>query len=277
MKRRLFLFAAYDAAGQVGASLLWYVKALSENGDVIFVADSDIDEQQISLLTPYVLHAEASRHGEYDFGSYKLAFKWAQDNCSLKSYDYLYLVNDSVYGPLYDIRSYLEKMEGLGTEAFGLVHNPHRRTPHLQSWFIGMTGLVYSSQWFSDFMYSVTAEDTKEDVCMKYENGFTELLCSHSVNTAALFYVGGKKIYNSVYKLYRKGLPFIKKAAFVRHNGCLGGKVNRILNRVDPQCRQAIVSDASRVYGENYMKDFLTENPFVLVGRYISYLFSKIS
>ena len=171
----------------------------------------------------------------------------------------------------------LEKMEGLGTEAFGLVHNPHRRTPHLQSWFIGMTGLVYSSQWFSDFMYSVTAEDTKEDVCMKYENGFTELLSNHSVNTAALFYVGGKKIYNSVYKLYRKGLPFIKKAAFVRHNGCLGGKVNRILNRVDPRCRQAIVSDASRVYGENYMKVYLTENPFVLAGRYISYLFSKIS
>lgn len=277
MKRRLFLFAAYDAAGQVGASLLWYVKSLSENGDVVFVADSDFEEQQIALLKPYVLHTEAKRHGEYDFGSYKRAFKWAQDNCCLNEYDYIYMVNDSVYGPLYDIRPYLENMEGLGTDAFGLVHNPHRRNPHLQSWFIGMTAPVYGSQWFSDFICSVTAEESKEDVCVKYENGFTELLATHSVNTAALFYVGGKKIYNSVYRLYREGLPFIKKAAFVRHNGCLGGKVARILSSVDPQCRDAIVTDASRVYGASYMQRFLTGNPFVLAARYVSYLCSKIS
>jgi lipopolysaccharide biosynthesis protein len=275
MKRRLFLFAAYDAAGQVGASLLWYMKALSENGDIIFVADSDFDGKQMELLEPYVLHAEATRHGEYDFGSYKRAFKWAQANCNMTSYDYVYMVNDSVYGPLYDIRPYLEKMESLGTEAFGLVHNPHRRTPHLQSWFIGMSGLVYSSQWFSDFIESVTAEGTKEDVCVKYETGFTELLVRHSIKTAALFYVSGKKIYNSVYRLYRQGLPFLKKAAIVRHNGCLGGKVSRILNCLEPQCRGAILSDADRVYGAGYMNGFLTGNPIVIAARYISYLWTK--
>lgn len=276
MKRRLFLFAGYDADGQAGTSLLWYLRALSENGDVIFVADSDFDEPQISLLKPYVLHVEASRHGEYDFGSYKRAFKWAQDNCSLDSYDYVYMVNDSVYGPLYDIRPYLEKMEGLGKEAFGLVYNPHRRTPHLQSWFVGMSGLVYGSQWFSDFIYSVTAEGSKEDVCVKYETGFTELLSSNSIDTAALFYVGGKNVYNSVYKLYKNGLPFVKKAAFIRHNGCLGGKVSRIMKSIDSQCRDAILSDATRLYGAAYMDEFLTGNPFVIAARYVSYLWSKI-
>ena len=141
MKRRLFLFAAYDAAGQVGASLLWYVKSLSENGDVVFVADSDFEEQQIALLKPYVLHTEAKRHGEYDFGSYKRAFKWAQDNCCLNEYDYIYMVNDSVYGPLYDIRPYLENMEGLGTDAFGLVAMV-AMTPLVTIQLLGLAGRI---------------------------------------------------------------------------------------------------------------------------------------
>ena len=276
MNRRLFLFAGYDSAGQAGTSLLWYIKALSENGDVVFVADSDFDKDQLSLIDPCVLHAEASRHGEYDFGSYKRAFKWAQDNTQIDRYDFIYLVNDSVYGPLYDIRPSLEQMEDLGTDAFGLVLNPHRKHPHLQSWFIGMRQTVFCSQWFSDFICSVTAEDSKEDICVKYETGFTELLEKHSITTAALFQVGGKGVYNSVYKLYREGLPFVKKAAFVRHNGCLGGKVSHIMRRLDEYCRDAIMTDAVRVYGATYMSRFLTANPFVIAARYISYLWSKI-
>ena len=276
MKRRLFLFAGYDREGQVGSSLLWYVKSLSEYGDVVFVADSDFDGSQISLLAPFVMYAEGTRHGEYDFGSYKRAFKRAQECCQLETYDFVYLVNDSVYGPLYDIGPYLEKMESLEAEAFGLVLNPHHKHPHLQSWFIGMGRTVFSSQWFSDFMYSVTVEDSKEDICVKYETGFTELLEKYSIKIGALYHVGGKRIYNSVYELYSKGLPFVKKDAFVRHNGCLGRKVYRVLAYLDPQCRDAVLVDAVRVYGAIYMDKFLTRNPFVIASRYISYLWSKI-
>ena len=45
----------------------------------------------------------ATRHSEYDFGSYKRAYNWAQENLDTAEYEFVYLVNDSVYGPLFDL------------------------------------------------------------------------------------------------------------------------------------------------------------------------------
>lgn len=186
------------------------------------------------------------------------------------------MVNDSVYGPLYDISTYLHSMESLGAPAFSLVLNPHRRHPHLQSWFIGLTPEVFASKWFSDFILSVRKEDCKEDICVKYETGLTELVASRGLVYDALYKVPGKKIYNSVKSLYIKGLPFVKKAAFVRHNGSLGAQLSYIFQRLDPQCREAILSDAERIYGKEYTERLLTGNPFCIAFRYLAYLISKL-
>lgn len=88
--RRLFLFAGYDKTGKIGSSLLWYLKSLANHGDVIFVADSDINQGELEKLESLTLHNEAAAHGEYDFGSYKRAFGWAKENADLNKYEYIY-------------------------------------------------------------------------------------------------------------------------------------------------------------------------------------------
>ena len=159
--KRLFLFAAYEEAGVVGESLLWYLKSLSKVGDVVLVADSDIEPVQLEPLGPYCLYAQAVRHEEYDFGSYKRAYAWANANLDLSSYDYVYMVNDSVYGPLYELEDYILKMETMGVPAFSLVVNPHKRHPHMQSWFIGLDRRVFLQEWFATFLASVKKEANK--------------------------------------------------------------------------------------------------------------------
>ena len=80
--KRLFLFAGYDRDGIVDDSLLWYLKSLSGLGDIVFVMDNDATDVEIEKVRqiPNVLYANAVRHGEYDFGSYKRAYIWARDN-----------------------------------------------------------------------------------------------------------------------------------------------------------------------------------------------------
>ena len=56
--KRLFLFAAYEEAGVVGESLIWYVRNLSKAGDVVLVADSDIGPNELNALAPYCLYAQ---------------------------------------------------------------------------------------------------------------------------------------------------------------------------------------------------------------------------
>ena len=273
--RRLFLFAAYDPQGVVGEALLWYVSRLSEYGDVVLAMDSDCPESELLKLSDITLHCEAERHREYDFGSYKRCFVWACANLRMETYDFCYLVNDSVYGPLSDIFPSLSGMEGLSVPAFALVMHPDRRTAHLQSWFIGLAPQVFLSDWFRDFVLSVCRLERKEDVCLRYETGFCELLQSRGIPYSGLYSIGGKGIYDRVLAVWRKGIPFVKKSAFVRHGGSAGWQLRQILGSVSPDVRAVILRDAGRLYGREYVDSLLHCSFLQSVARLVSYSLEK--
>ena len=102
--KRLFLFAGYDKQCVIDDALIYYVSNLARFGDIILYMDCDAKKSEINKVKKYCLYANATRHGEYDFGSYRRAYIWARDNDILKNYDVVYLVNDSVFGPLQNIR-----------------------------------------------------------------------------------------------------------------------------------------------------------------------------
>ena len=124
--KRLFLFAGYNKDDSLDDSLIFYVKNLSEYGDVIVCLDNDSKKSELNKLKKYTIHIISTRHGEYDFGSYKRAFIYAQENKLLKNYNDVYLVNDSVFGPLHDLNSTLEKMENTNSDATGLIVAKHK-------------------------------------------------------------------------------------------------------------------------------------------------------
>ena len=274
--KRLFFFAAYDPQNIVSKTTIHYLESLCRLGDVVFFADSDLPRKELDSLRPFVLYSGGVHHREYDFGSYKRCWEWVSANLETGAYDVLYLVNDSVYGPLRPLEPCVGRMEALGTDAFAMVLNPKKKEPHLQSWFIGVRKTVFLSGWFGDFLRSVCRQDNKVDVCRQYETGFTSLLLSRGVICDALFKVKGKKIYNGVWPLFRSGLPFVKKSAFSRHGGSLGGQLARIMSWISPSVKKIIEDDLDRQFGPGYSKKLLTRNPFVIAGRYVSYLSRKL-
>jgi lipopolysaccharide biosynthesis protein len=271
--KRLFLFAFYDPQGVVGESALRYLEALRGLGDIVLATDCDLQPGEAEKLAPLVKACSAVRHGEYDFGSYKRAFLLAD----LSDYDVVYLVNDSVVGPLFPLEPYLGRMEALGTEAFGLALHPSRRGRHLQSWFIGLKPSVFQAPWIREFLVSVTAAGSKEEVCDRYENGLARLLEAHSILYAGLYELQGKSVYNAVGRLSRQGFPFLKKSAFTRHGGSLGPAVARALSKAEPALAQAVVADLDRLYGPEYRREFLSASRLQAFGRYLRYLSRKIT
>lgn len=277
--KRLFLFAGYDPQGMIGKSMLHYVSSLSAYGDVIVVMDNECAPEEIRKLSGLVLHAEACRHGEYDFGSYKRAFMWAESGSRLVDYDVCYLVNDSVFGPFRDLGKYFTRMESGGegrADAFALVINPHRRSPHMQSWFMGFRRNVFLATWFRDFLHGISRQPSKEIICSLYETGLSASLGLHGCRMYSLYEVKGRSIYNDVRKLYRKGIPFVKKSAFTRHGGSLGAQVKYVLDHADTHVREAILSDAERIWGHDFVRNFLTDNRLVILFRYLRYIISKL-
>ena len=274
--KRLFLFAGYDKNGIIDDALILYVRALSANGDVVLCMDSDCKRSEIAKLKPYVVHTIATRHGEYDFGSYKRAYQYARNHNLLQNYDVIYLVNDSVFGPTINIRPLINNIEKIKTDAAGIIVSMHRTHMFMESWFIRMNKKIFTSTWFDNFMNSVTKESNKADVTVKYEHGLSNLIKNNRCSWGGICYIRGRFTYNYPIKLFKRGIPFIKKLSFTRHNGALGRQVKYILNHCDRNARNAIMKTANRLYGEKHMNWFLTSNPIKIMVRNIKYAFYKI-
>lgn len=218
--KRLFLFAGYDAQGIVDNTLLHYLRCLSGYGDIVFVMDNDAAESEVDKVAsiPNVLYAVATRHGEYDFGSYKRAYDWADKNGLLNKYDWVYLVNDSVYGPLYDIRPILDDLESRGVDLTGMIDFSNKCTPvQVQSWFVGLSRRVATSDFMHVFMKNIRAQSDKQLIVLKYEVGLSQIILRHGYKMSTLIKDENSDVKHLIYdcplEALKLGLPFVKKGA----------------------------------------------------------------
>lgn len=274
--KRLFLFAGYDKNGIINDALIYYVSTLSRYGDVIVCMDCDCQDLEIAKIKPHTIATIAKRHGEYDFGSYKRMYEYAYNNDLLKNYDVLYLVNDSVFGPMFDITPTLTNIENIPTDAAGLVISKHKTHSFMESWFVRINKSVFMSQWFYDFMMSVKHEEYKFEVTIKYEHGLTNVIRKNNCTCSGLYIVHGRKTYNQPKHMFICGCPFVKKLSFTRHNGALGGQIKYILKHGDQDAVSAIMKTAYSIYGKQYTDSFLTYNPIKIIWRNITYMIKKL-
>ena len=217
MTKRLFLFAGYDKQGIIDDTLIHYLTALSALGDIVLIMDCEVQDSQKLDQIKNLLHTEFKHHGEYDFGSYKRGYMWAYDKKILGEYDWVYLVNDSVYGPLFDLAPALEKLESAGTDLTGMTSFFDKFVPkHVQSWFVGLSKKIASSPMIYDFMQSVKARSKKIEVICKYEVGLSRTILQHGFEMFVL-YEQQDYLCHTVYEdpktILENFIPFVKKRA----------------------------------------------------------------
>jgi len=274
--KRLFLFAGYDRDGIIDDALIYYVSTLSKYGDVILCMDSNCLKSEINKIKQYTINTMALRHGEYDFGSYKRAFQYARNNNLLNNYDFVYLVNDSVFGPMFNIKKILENMEKSTSDATGLVVSKHKTHKFMESWFVSLNKKIFTSAWFDEFMSNVKSEEYKYIITVKYEHGLTNLIQNHNCSWSGLFVFYGRFTYNNPKRLFKLGCPFIKKASFARHNGGCGNQIKYVLKHANKNASKSVLKTANRVYGKQHMKWLLTSNLVKILIRKIKYATQKI-
>ncbi len=274
--KRLFLFAGYDKDGIIDDALIHYVSNVATFGDVILCMDCDCKKSETDKIKNYTIHTIAQRHGEYDFGSYKRCFQYARDNKILDKYDIIYLVNDSVFGPMFDMTNIIESLEKIPTDAAGLVVSKHKTHKFMESWFIRLNNKVFLSNWFDEFISNVKHEDLKNTITIKYEHGLTNVIKNNGCSWTGLYEFYGRYTYNEPKKLFKLGCPFVKKSSFTRHNGDCGSEIKYILNHADPRATKSVLTTANRIYGTEYMNCFLTNNHIKIFLRKIKYLIQKI-
>lgn len=215
--KRLFLFAGYDKDGIIDDTLVHYLTELSKLGDIVLVMDCDVADTTKLSGIKNILHTELARHNEYDFGSYKRGYIWAHDNKILDKYDWVYLVNDSVYGPLFDLEPVLCDLESRGVDLIGLTSYQDINTPvHIQSYFVGVSKKIITTQILYDFLKAVQQKDNKFDIVYCYEVGLSVKIISKGFKLTAFFDQCGDDgcmVYDHPLTVLKQGIPFVKKTA----------------------------------------------------------------
>jgi len=243
--RRLCLFAGYDRDGVVDKYVVDYVRELARHADVYYLADCEMADGELHKLAGHAKGAWAGRHGKYDFGSWsELVARLGWD--FVEAYDEVLLVNDSCY-LLRDLDEVFARMDGRACDWWGLQatkgiaatkDSPSNRFARpvpmhevrasllerferdhcydflLGSYFLAFRGPVLREPHFRRLMESVTQQDSKQNLVLKYEVGVTRHLIAlgYEFDTfVGALYPFHPIFSNWYFRLLDEGFPLFKR------------------------------------------------------------------
>ena len=183
--RRSAVFASYSGNGRIEPYVLHYLKGLREVVDtIVFVTDNPLFEEEACKLEGVVTCMIVSRHGEYDFGSYKRGWDWLVETGLLADVEEVVFCNDSCYGPFHPFSHVFDEMNKRVCDFWGLTMYQIRNKEtdeldlHFQSFFLAFRRRVFESSTFQSFMGSIRKlpEPTREYVVDFFEFNLTRIL-----------------------------------------------------------------------------------------------------
>ncbi len=236
--KRVAVFAHYDTHNTIQDYVVYYIQELQKVAEkIVFVSDCDLSNEELLKIAPYVIHSIANHHGEYDFGSYKRGYQWANQNGLLENAEEFILANDSCYAPLFPFEEMFSKMSPKEIDFWGATANPkgleivnkiprQNNQEHVQSYFVVFKPQVFKSKVFDDFVNSIKKKETKEEVIAYYEVGLSKLLiekgfkydvyCELSKKIeASHIYAYKKLIKQNKSPFLKRNLILFKEASFI--------------------------------------------------------------
>ena len=174
MTKRISLVAGYDSKGVIHDYVIHLVQCLSRISQVYYFCDNDLTEGEGAKLEGLATICGARRHGRYDFGSWGEMIDqigWQ----GIAQFDELVLVNDSCYGPFYDLSVVFDRMNSRPCDFWSMTGS-REISFHLQSYFLVFKRPVVADLDFKKFWSQISEEFSYENVVIKYEVGLSRLL-----------------------------------------------------------------------------------------------------
>jgi len=169
------IFAHYDKNQIINDCVIFYLENLRKISDyIIFVSDCNLSKSQIIKIQNLCQIIVTKKHGEYDFGSYKIGIELFLDD--MRNCNNLILANDSCFGPIKPFENIFQLMEFSNADFWGLTTNQDGYLPHLQSYFLVFKEKILLSDEFAIFFRNIAKQINKKDIIEKYEVGLTQFL-----------------------------------------------------------------------------------------------------
>lgn len=218
--KRLAIFAFYNGKGLINDYVVTYLKYLKELSDsIIFVADNEPNVKELSKIYPLVSHIESYHHVEYDFGSYKIGFRYAKEHCLLDDVDEIILCNDSCFC-VDSLKPAFDKMSTKPCDFWSMTAS-NEYEPHLQSFFLVVKKKLFNSEVFSNYLDNVKHLDSFLEIVNTYEIPLKMTFEKEGFKSAS--YIKAPKKNNPTFfpiKCIKVKMPLIKRKIFTESYAC---------------------------------------------------------
>jgi lipopolysaccharide biosynthesis protein len=178
------VYATYDRYGLIADYVVAQVAALAHQGyRVIFVSTSPcLLEREIAKIVPYSWKILHRRNLGHDFGSYKEGIRQVGSTEKAES---LILMNDSCYGPLFNLAAIEQQAQASCADVWGITDS-WWKSYHVQSYFLRLNRRALSSPAFHRFWATLLPYQPREIVIRNGEIRFTQRLVRSGLITGVL-------------------------------------------------------------------------------------------
>jgi hypothetical protein len=183
--RRVCLFAHYDPAGRIAPHVHRYLAHLADCGFALRLACSGLEvlpEEDRRRLDAIGARAYCRANAGLDFGAWQHLLA---AGCAEGASEVL-LANDSVFGPLADLRPVFAEMRARSVDAWGMVASLEGGW-HLQSWFVWLTGEALARPALRRVFAQPFAAMTKREIILHGELGLSAALAAERLCCAARY------------------------------------------------------------------------------------------
>ena len=234
---RLAVFASYDKQGIVHDYVISYLKRLKQVADkVIFIADNNANDIEKQKLNGLVEFYDFMPHGEYDFGSYKRGYQYAERQGLLQDVEELIFCNDSCFSVM-DFNHMFEEMKQRDCDFWGATDSFEIKH-HLQSYFLVFKKNVFTCKDFIHWIGAITRQNDFGEIVNTYEVPLKSFLEKLGFKGNAFIEANNNIGPMSIsLTLYRQKLPLLKRKIFVVPNTCNESvrKILQLLKKETPR------------------------------------------
>lgn len=212
--RELCLFVTFSEHTEIKSYVASHVRSfVGKNVDVVLIINTENFDQPIQNIEsiPEGVAICVRENKGFDFGA------WSQvmSELAFDGLDRLYLVNDSIYGPLNDesFNKLIERVRNSKSDFIGLTFN-NKYFFHLQSYFLVFNKKILNCDEFFIYMKNIMQLPVKSMVIEFYEIRLTQFLKNIGFNCEPIYELKERDGANIVYKFPRElveaGFPYVK-------------------------------------------------------------------
>lgn len=164
--RAVCLFVHFDPDGRIDPHVRNYLSALKAcDLDLVLITSCELAAGELDAVSPLILGAVRRENLGLDFSGWALALELFPQLTACRA---LVIANDSVYGPVGDLKAMVDHMEAIPCAIWGATRS-YDLAEHIQSWFVWFRPEALRSPAFSRFWSEVLPLSDKQAIIETYE------------------------------------------------------------------------------------------------------------